>query len=85
MQSITNNSILILGQISTTIGHTKPLYIASYYIRFLNLLQSDQIKVKSTFRTKDFCYFWNTLTTLQQNHAENFNNTGKCRALFLKL
>ena len=41
------------------------------------------IKFKSTFRTKDFCYFWNTLTTLQQNHAKNFNKKIKLRALFL--
>ena len=34
---------------------------------------SKVIKFKSTFHTKDFCYFWNIVTTLQQNHAEIFN------------
>ena len=29
VQIIRNNSILILGQMSTTIGQTKPLYIVS--------------------------------------------------------
>ena len=37
------------------------------------------------FRTKDFCYFRNTVTTLQQNHAEKFNKKINLRGLFLNL
>ena len=58
-----NKKILILGLILTTICIKR---------HNIGCLKSDLIVIRFTtkFRTKEFCYFWNTITILQQNKGE---------------